>query len=319
MKIRVWLILTMVFNLGIFPLFTNVSYAINSGGLGIYPNQSEWNPKNESSKSWFIYTLKPEEIKKSKVDIKNDSDQSVDLKIYPVDAVTTKDGSFAPQSEDVTKDGVGIWIKMPISELSLNPKETKTVDFTITVPQNAEIGDHMGAIIIQNKKTTGTEKNTSVQVVNRLGARIYISIPGEKISKLEISAFDKTMENGKVIFQLTLANQGNTRITPKGEIEIKDKFGNMIDKIDITQREVFPKDTIVLPTKWEETVNGKFTVLATVKYDDQKLDKELDLEINNTDKRVLGIQTTKKNIKELPAIISIMAVIILLTVVYRFL
>jgi len=319
MKIRVWLILTMVFSLGIFPLFAKTSYAINSGGLGIYPNQSEWNSKNEASKSWFIYTLNQGEIKKSKVDIKNDSDQSVDLRIYPVDAVTTKDGSFAPQSEDAIKNGVGTWIKLPITELLLKPKEIKTVNFTITVPQDAEIGDHMGAIIIQNKKTTGTEKNTSVQVVNRLGARIYITIPGEKISKLEISSFDKTMENGKVVFQLTLTNQGNTRISPKGEIEIKDKFGNIIDKIDLTQREVFPKDTIILPTKWEETINGKFTVLATVKYDDQELNKELNLEINNTEKRVLGIQTTKRNIKELPAIISILAVIILLTVVYRFL
>ena len=319
MKIRVWLILIMVFSLSIFPLSTKTSYAINSGGLGIYPNQSEWNLKNEASKSWFIYTLKQEGIKKSKVDIKNDSDQLIDLKIYPVDAVTTKDGSFAPQSEDATKDGVGTWIKLPITELSLNPKETKTIDFTITVPQNAEIGDHMGAIIIQNKKTAGTEKNTSVQVVNRLGARIYITIPGEKVSKLEIGTFDKTMENGKVVFQLTLVNQGNTRITPKGEIEIKDKFGNVIDKIDLTQREVFPKDTIVLPTKWEETRSGNFTALTTVNYDDQKLSKELDLEINNTEKKVLGIQTTKKTIKELPAIISILAVIILLTVVYRFL
>jgi hypothetical protein len=316
MKIRVWLILMMGFGWGILLFLAKTSYAINSSGLGIYPNQSEWNSKNEATKSWFIYTLNPGEIKKSKVDIKNDSDQPVDLKIYPVEATTTKDGSFAPQSEDAIKNGVGSWINMSVNGLTLNPKEIKTVDFIITVPQNAEPGDHMGAIIIQNNKT---ERNTSVQIINRLGARIYITVPGEKNNKLEIETFDKTMDKGKVVFQLTLANQGNTRITPKGEIEIKNKAGYLIDKIDLTQREVFPKSTIVLPTKWEGTINGKFTVLATVKYDDQILTKDLNLEINDTEKKVLGVQTTKREIKELPLMASILTTILLLTIVYRFL
>lgn len=325
MKIKILLILATILCTSFFVFHVNVCLAISSGGLGIYPNKSEWNLKNGASKSWFVYDLNPGEIKNSKVDIKNDSDQSVTLKIYPVDAVTTKDGSFAPQSEDSVKKGVGSWINMSTTEISLNPNEVKTVDFVINVPTSAEIGDHMGAIIVQNKKLSGSEIGTAVQVINRLGARIYITVIGEKIEKLEITNFDKTIENGKVVFQLNLVNEGNTRITPKGEIEIKDKNGIVVDKIELTQREIFPKDTIVLPTKWEGTVNGNFNVLATVEYNNQKITKELVLNtdesknIENVGNQILGVSDTRKKVSDLLIMGIIVALIITLTVVYRIL
>jgi hypothetical protein len=275
MKIKFLLISAIVLILEVFLSSTNVCQAISSGGLGIYPNQSEWNPQNDSTKSWFIYNTNPGEIKKSKVDIKNESDQSLVLKIYPVDAVTTKDGSFAPISEDSGKKDVGSWVNLPVSELSLGPNETKTVNFTISIPKDADIGDHMGAIIVQNKNDSGEKEGTSMRVINRLGARIYLTVPGEKNEKLEIGNFNNNIENKKVIFQLTLINNGNVRILPKGKIEINDSLGRLVDSIELTQREIFPKNTIVLPIKWDKTLNGNFIALATVEYSNQKITKEL--------------------------------------------
>jgi len=289
MKIKIGLISAIIFSFGLFLSFNNVCYAISSSGLGIYPNQSEWNLKDISSKSWFVYNINPGETKTSKVDVRNESDKQVSLKIYPVDATTTKDGSFAPESEDSIKKDVGSWINMSVSEIFLNPKEVKTVDFTINPPLDANIGDHMGAIIIQNKDSLGEKNGTSMQVLNRIGARIYLTIPGEKIEKLEIGEFSNIVEKNKIIFQLTLINKGNTRIAPKGEIVIKDKLGNVVDQVQLTRREIFPKDTIVIPVNWGEILNGTFTALATIEYGNQKITKELSL-IN--EKQILGVQHT---------------------------
>lgn len=267
--------------LGFFVL-ASFCYAISYGGLGIYPNESEWDEKNSLTKSWFIYTLKPGEVEEAKVNVVNQSDQLADVKIYPVDAVTTKDGAFAPQPEDREKVDVGAWITMSVSELSLKPNETKAVDFTIKVPENAEVGDHMGAIVVQSKEAPEAEKGTVMKVVSRVGARIYLTVPGEIIKELEFKDFNWKMEEGQVVFYLTLANKGNVRIAPKGEIEIQDESGNAVDKIKITEREVFPKDTIVLPTRWEKTIAGKFTALATVDYGGEKpLTKELSFEVES--------------------------------------
>jgi len=272
---------------GLLGFFALVGFcrAISYGGLGIYPNESEWNEKNSLTKSWFIYTLEPSEVKEAKVNVVNQSEQSVEVKIYPVDAVTTKDGAFAPQSEDREKIDVGAWINMPVSELSLKPNETKAVDFTIKVPENAEVGDHMGAIIVQSKEAPEAEKGTVMKVVSRVGARIYLTVPGEIIKELEFKDFNWKMEESQVVFYLTLANKGNVRIAPKGEIEIQDESGNAVDKIKITEREVFPKDTIVLPTKWEKTTVGKFIALAAVNYGTEKnLTKKLSFEVESAQK-----------------------------------
>lgn len=267
--------------LGVFALI-GFCYAISFGGLGIYPNESEWDEKNPLTKSWFIYTLEPGEIKEAKVNVVNHSDQPVEVKIYPVDAVTTKDGAFAPQSEDRERVDVGAWVTMSVSELSLEPNKTKAVDFTIKVPENAEVGDHMGAIIVQAKEAPEAEEGTTMRVVTRVGARIYLTMPGEIIKKLEFEEFNWKMEKDQVVFYLTLANKGNVRILPEGEIEIKDKSGKAIDKVKLTEREVFPKDTVVLPAKWEETMAGKFTALATVSYGvGENLTKELSFEIGS--------------------------------------
>lgn len=295
--------------LGFFVL-AGFCYAISYGGLGIYPNESEWDEKNSLTKSWFIYTLEPSEVKEAKVNVVNQSDQSVEVKIYPVDAVTTKDGAFAPQSEDREKVDVGAWITMSASELSLKPNETKAVDFTIKVPENAEVGDHMGAIIVQGKEAPAAGEGTVMRVVSRVGARIYLTVAGEMIKELELENFSYKIEEGQVVFYLTLTNKGNIRISPKGEIEIKDKSGNAADKIKITEREVFPKDTIVLPTRWEKTIAGKFTALATVSYGAEKtLTQELNFEVK-------GAQESKRTQKTLLGVSSIVGGIIILLIIF---
>ena len=250
-------------------LSSNLAQAISYGGLGIQPH--EWDLKNPLTKSWFIYTLESGETKKGKVDVINSSNEPQDIKIYPVDAVTTQDGAFAPEPEDKEKIDVGAWITLSESEVSLRPKETKTIKFTIKVPENVEVGDHMGAIIAQNKKIPEAEEGTGMRIVTRVGARIYLTVPGELIKKLEFEKFTWKLEDRQVTFYLDLANKGNVRLSPKGEIEIKNIFGKVIDKIEITEREVFPRSTIIVPIKWEKRpFFGKFTAMATVTYDVDK-------------------------------------------------
>lgn len=245
--------------------------AVSYGGLGIHPNESEVDEKNPRTKSWFIYTLELGEVKKGKVDIVNSSSESVEVKVYPVDAVTTKDGAFAPQPEDREKIDVGAWIRLAESEVSLGPKETKTIDFTLKVPENAEVGDHMGAIIVQAKELPEVGGGTVMRVVTRIGSRMYITIPGDIVKELEFTEFTRKKIDEKIIFSLTFVNNGNVRIKPKGEIEITNIFGKTVDTIKILEREVFPKREITIPVEWEKVpALGKFTARASVVYDANK-------------------------------------------------
>ncbi len=256
--------------------------AIEYGGLAVYPNKSEQDPANPLTNAWFIYMLEPGVIKHSKVDISNTSDEKMIVEVYPVDAVTTKDGAFAPQPQDRQKIDVGAWIDLAQGELSLLPKETKTIDFTIKVPEDVEVGDHMGAIIVQNKEPSSDEQGAGLRITTRVGARIYLTVPGTIIKELEFNQFNIEQEERQVSFSLTLINLGNVRIRSKGEIEIINSQGELVAVLSIPEREVFPYKTITIPIEWEpeEAINGQLTARASVVYDDDKLlQKELELSL----------------------------------------
>lgn len=240
--------------------------AIGYGGLGIYPNESEVDKNNPLTRAWFIYALEPSETKEGKVDVANNLGEPLEIKIYPVDALTTKDGAFAPKAEDSKGVDVGAWITLAESEISLGPYETKTIDFSVEVPENAEVGDHMGAIIVQGKKPPELE-GSGLRITTRVGVRMYITVPGDIVRELEFNDFTWNIQDGKVAFYLTFTNKGNIRIVPKGEIKIRDAAGKEIGSIKIPEREVFPKSTITVPVEWTETpASGKFIAVASVTY-----------------------------------------------------
>ncbi|MDO9399081.1 MAG: DUF916 domain-containing protein [bacterium] len=194
------IILSSCLSLCLFILFnSNLVSAVEYGGLNIAPNKSEVDENNTLTKSWFFYILKPEEVKNGKVDIINNSDKSTDVNIYVADAFVTEDGVFAPESEDKEKVNIGNWTTLAESEVSLMPKETKTVDFTIKIPNNTKAGEYAGTIIIQNKKTSKTDGSTDTQIITKIGARMYVTVQENVVKELNsISSTKKTTKGNSL-------------------------------------------------------------------------------------------------------------------------
>jgi hypothetical protein len=254
------------------------AHAIEYGGLGIFPHKSEVNTQNPLTKAWFIYTLESSEVRYGKVDVANTSDEPIEVRIYPVDAVTTADGAFAPEPEDKQRIGVGSWVVLSASEISLRPREVKTVDFIISVPKNIEVGDHMGAIIAQGKGRKSEIEGSGLRITTRVGARIYITVPGNTIKKLSFNEFTEELQDRKVAFYSIFSNKGNVRIRLKGNIEITGSDGVLAGTAEIPEREVFPQKTITIPALWhpEDSVEGELKARATVMYgSDESLVQEL--------------------------------------------
>lgn len=291
--------------LGLFALFSlNSVQAISAGTLGIRPTNPD--PTQPFGKSWFIYTAETGKEIKDQVDVINLADVPVRVKIWAADAATTEDGAYTIKEE--SKD-IGTWItffkksdKEPeeIVELGsevtvdLKANETKIIDFVLKVSENAEVGDHMGAIMVQAIGTLAefekgeAEIGAGVKIVTRVGARVYLTVPGEIVRKMEFTDFSWEMNNDKFYFLLTLENKGNVRIEPKGEIIIKNILGRK-EEIKIPTRVVFPKDKIVLPVEWERPSVGRFIVLATAIYSSEILTREITFWILHSQGILLGI------------------------------
>jgi len=259
-----------------FVSFANSSLALEAGALGIRPANPD--PAQPFGKSWFIYNTADfgKEIS-DKVEVVNLSNVPIRARVWVADAITTSDGAYAIKEES---SEIGTWVNFPGSGSSLTvdlgANETKVLDFILKVPTNAEVGDHMGAIMIQAVGTLSelegkkAEIAPGMKIVTRIGARVYLTVSGEQIRALEFPKFTWKMRDGKFYFLLTLLNKGNVRIEPQGEIAIKNILGTKIGELNIPNRVVFPKGEIVLPIEWEDipfwVKFSGFTAAARVVY-----------------------------------------------------
>lgn len=274
--------------LAVFLFFPFVIRAIGAGGISAGPAYPD--PDIPYSNSYFIYNLDKNETKDDGIRTINNTGKKVLVKLYPVDAVVTKQGAFAPLAEtDIRKD-IGAWVKLDALEITLEPDEERIVPFTITIPENADVGDHLGAIIVE-KSILPTVEGTGVVIKTRVGIRIYETVPGEIIKALKISNVvwkigikklsDKPTTGQKIktalglskegFLTLEIKNEGNVHLNPTAKIEIKDLLGNHAATLDKYLEITAPKGTTFIPVKWEKpALFGRFTANVEVIFGDNQ-------------------------------------------------
>ena len=273
MKLLIKKILQISICLSCVVLFLNTTFAIDNGSIGAYPTHND--PNNPQTKSWFIYSLGANETKADSVTVENSSTHSITEKVYPVDATVTQDGAFALLQQTDEKKDIGSWIKLSVSEITLAPKEKKTIPFTVTVPQYVSIGDHAGGIIFEDvKATTDNSQGLNVNLVSRIGVRIYNTVPGVQNSELDIKNFSVDTSNDKLLIHLSLENTGNIFIYPKGNIEIRDQFNNLQQLIDLNNLETQIPGKVTdfeIPTTVSRPIISKMTATLNVTYSSNKV------------------------------------------------
>ncbi len=256
--------------------------AVNTESVGLLPGNADANV--EFSDSWFMYKLDLGRDKIDAVRVLNNKDETVIVKLYAVDATTTADGSFALLSEDDKKGDVGSWVELSANELEIPPKSEKRVPFIIKIPDNADVGDHMGGIVVQEMdNAAGASTGMGVKIITRVGVRIYETVPGEVKKDFEVTRFDWRLEpsgnksfikdlldiNKRTVFFTGIKNKGNVRISPNVTLDIKNIFGMTVAHLPNRQMgNIFPREEINEGTIiWEKMpFFGRYTVHANVDF-----------------------------------------------------
>lgn len=266
-------------------LFVSSAKAASFKGLSVFP--VDYDPQKPESSARFEYQLYPGEEITDKVRIVNKSGQDAYYKLFPADGRTTADGAFALAGEQEEKTDLGSWIKLEKDEIFVPNESEDFVSFTMKIPQNAEVGDHLGGISVYGINQEEKKEEADGIVLNiktRVGVRIYTTVLGELNKQMEITDFsyilDKTTDN--IIFNFGLKNNGNVRIEPSGDIKVYNSFlGKESASFPIDLRLVLPEKPTNVPIVWDHTpLLGKYTVRANVKYGEQLSDivqKEIEI------------------------------------------
>lgn len=191
-------------------------------------------PDGPGNRDWFTYTLDPGAVFGDTVAISNLSNRPIRFSIYATDAVSVADvGGFGAMKDDQKPVDVGTWITLAAREYTVEPGKRIDVPFSVTVPQDAEPGDHAGAILAVDADQGGFDPNSSpgglsFNVKNRIGARVYVRVSGPTSPALRIDKLDVRRDENKATITWEILNSGNLRLTPTSQVRITGLFGRTV-------------------------------------------------------------------------------------------
>lgn len=142
---------------------------------------------------------------------------------------------------------------IPVESITLGPKQQKNLSLNINIPQDANISDYYFSIVFISTNSLPIESNSSINQIG-IATNVLLSIGEKEIHKATIEDFSSKIffEKGPIPFTLRVNNAGTHFIKPKGEVTIKNMFGQSIGKLDLASVNVLSGSIRAIP-------NGTYT------------------------------------------------------------
>ena len=273
--------------------------------FGIRPTKAQ--EGNQDSYSFFTYSLNQGSTISDEALIINDGTVSVNLKVYAVDGITAQNGGTSFAKEGVSSSGgsqgTGEWLSFTDQDVYLEPGESLTLPFKVTVPENATPGHHIAGLVVEANPDNSTVANTDgdaqfqVNVIRRVGVAVVVDIPGTHVTELAINDLDlfEINQHG-TIFKIVIANNGNVYSKGDGTFSITDQNGSTLYSVPFTVDTILPGDQITLQITYPEQLpKGSYVLKADLNYDGNttSFNKEITYETTEAEKEETTEETAE--------------------------
>lgn len=250
-------------------ILTTSAYAAPSGGIGGRPSSPD--PTNPRSQSIFIHTLDGGAEASDAVLVTNSSDKVRKIDLYAVDGVVSSGGAYSCRQKSEALTDSGKWIKLEKNTLVLAPDSKEEVKFTITVPKNADVGEHNACIVIADKDQETVNEGAGIRIRTRQAIRVVTTIPGDLHREITLTNFLAQIgDKGLPTYNVELQNKGNVSADVNVEVRL---LSSITGKEYYKNGGVYPilaNEKLVLnfedenPPFW----GGWFRAVVTVQYND---------------------------------------------------
>lgn len=223
--------------------------------LGVYPPIFE------------IQTTPPSDVKVPFF-IENFQDQTVDLKLFlkPFTADSSSENGQVSFIDDTSSYPDPYLLQRvsvldndtPIDHLILAPKEKKDLVLEIEIPGNEPKGEYYFSLVFSSEIKGAQSSNTS-QASGAIASNILLSIGPLGKTEGFIQDFSSPffVNKGPVPFNVRIKNTSDHYITAKGNITIKNMFGQTIGKVDLLPSNILSNTIRRIPDSLQSGVNDK--------------------------------------------------------------
>ena len=207
--------------------------AASNGSWSVYPTTKP----GTKARVVFSPTLTPGMTTGDSVTITNLSAATQSFDLYAADAFNTPGGGLSLRRQNDPVEGIGAWIHLGHSAVTVPPHTNVDIGFLIVVPPDATPGDHVGGIVAE--QTVGTQSkhgNVPVTVIQAVGVRVLGRVQGPLTPKLTVAPPTLTVHSSTgtyfggsadAVASVHVVNSGNVVLTPVAHLIVSDSFGTV--------------------------------------------------------------------------------------------
>lgn len=168
-----------------------------------------------AERSNFSYALEPGETVEDAVMVRNSGATALSLAVYGSDAFTDDAGALDISTAETGSTDVGQWITPATERIEIAPGGIARLPFSVTVPADAQPGEHAGALLTVRQSTGDT-----VSVDMRYATRVTVAVAGKLTAGLSLDDASLAVTTGFWPWEPASAhvsygvhNTGNTRLS----------------------------------------------------------------------------------------------------------
>jgi hypothetical protein len=200
---------------------------------------------------YFVYALQPGSVRQGGVIVSNSGTATGTVKLFAADATTGRTTGTVYLTDRKAK-GVGSWISLSDTSLTLKPGQHRTVRFTVRVPAGAKPGQWVGGVVAEtSRQVTGpkSKQKASVQIKIRdlTIVAVQVNVPGPPVLDFTIGGAKTGGQRGFQEIVTHIANNGNVLVKPTGTVTVLNAQGKTLQVLTFKMDTFLPGTAVDYP------------------------------------------------------------------------
>ena len=220
-------------------------------------------------------TLQPGENNKGTIQIQNTGDTEKGVKVYLRDYSYSFTGESKHPDPGTLERSNANWVKFNPELITLGPKETATIEFEVSVPDNDSlIGTYWSVLMLEGiitPDTTNLDKGVTINTAIRYAVQIITNIEDTGTSDVKFLGLDLGQQADNNILNVFIENTGERMLRPQLAVELFDKSGNSAGVIKADRRKIYPGTSVTITLVLKGMKPGGYTGVLVADCDEDHI------------------------------------------------